>query len=87
MRTFFVLVALCTAAIFAASLHIGGPAVAAPAIIFIFPRKSFTLFHFTDRASWLVLALRAHFWRVTGTIVGTVDPTGIRFAVPELTVT
>ena len=43
--------------------------------------------HFTDRASWLVLALRAHFWRVTGTIVGTVDPTGIRFAVPELTVT
>ena len=58
-----------------------------PSTIFIFPRKYFTLFHFTDRASWLVLALRAHFSRVTGTIVGTVDPTGIRLAVPELTAT
>ena len=39
--------------------------------IFNFPRKSFTLFHFTDRATWLPLALETLFWRVTGTIVGT----------------
>jgi hypothetical protein len=38
-----------------------------------FPRESFTLFHIHDRASWLALALEAHFWRVTGTIVGIVD--------------
>jgi len=39
--------------------------------IFDFPRKSFTLFHFADRATWLLLALEALSWRVTGTIVGT----------------
>jgi len=38
--------------------------------IFDFPRKSFTRFHFTDRSSWLALALETLFWRVAGTIVG-----------------
>jgi hypothetical protein len=40
--------------------------------IFDFPRKSFTLFHFTDRLSRLALALDTLSWRVSGTIVGTV---------------
>jgi hypothetical protein len=40
--------------------------------IFAFPRKSFTYFHFTDRSSWLALALGTPFCRVSGTIVGTV---------------
>ena len=39
--------------------------------IFDFPRKSFTLFQFTDQATWLLLALEALFWGATGTIVGT----------------
>jgi len=39
---------------------------------FDFPRKSFRLFHFTYQATWLALALEALFWRVSGTIVGTV---------------
>ena len=37
-----------------------------------FPPKSFTLFHFYDRASWLVLALEVPFWELAGTISGTV---------------
>ncbi len=37
-----------------------------------FPRKSFRLFTFFNQATWLVLALETLFWRVTGTIVGTV---------------
>jgi hypothetical protein len=44
------------------NLHLG---------IFEFSRKSFTLFHFTDRSSWLAMALDTLFWRVAGTIVGT----------------
>jgi hypothetical protein len=39
-----------------------------------FPRKSFIIFYFPDRASWLALALNALFWRVSGTIAGTVQP-------------
>jgi hypothetical protein len=40
--------------------------------IFDSPRKSFRLFTFFNQATWLVLALEMLFWRVTGTIVGTV---------------
>ena len=36
-----------------------------------FSRKSFTPYHFPDRARWLLLALEARFWRLAGTIVGT----------------
>jgi hypothetical protein len=32
------------------------------------------IFYFPDRASWLALALNALFWRVSGTIAGTVQP-------------
>ena len=35
------------------------------------PRKSFTFFHFFDRASWLTLALDMLFWGVSETIEGT----------------
>ncbi len=37
-----------------------------------FPRKSVTFCHFSNQTIWLALALKALFWRVTGTIVGTV---------------
>ena len=37
-----------------------------------FPRKSFALSQFTDRATCLWLALKALLWRLRGTIVGTV---------------
>jgi hypothetical protein len=40
--------------------------------IFEFPRKFLTVFYFPHRASWLALTLDMLFWRVTGTIVGTV---------------
>jgi len=43
-----------------------------PSDILSFPPKSFTLFHFYDRASWLVLALEVPFWEFAGTISGTV---------------
>ena len=42
-----------------------------PLDIFDFPRKSFAIFYFPDRASWLALALDTLFWRVSRTIVGT----------------
>jgi hypothetical protein len=45
-----------------------------PLDTFNFPRKSFRFFYFSEQATWLVLALEALFWRVTGTIVGTVPP-------------
>jgi hypothetical protein len=38
------------------------------------PRKSFAIFYFPDRARWLVLALEMLFWRVAGTVLGTVPP-------------
>jgi hypothetical protein len=40
--------------------------------IFVFPRKSFSFVKFTDQASWLVLAPETLFWRLTGTIAGTI---------------
>jgi hypothetical protein len=39
--------------------------------IFGVHHKSFVCVHFPDRASWLLLALEALSWRVTGTILGT----------------
>jgi hypothetical protein len=37
-----------------------------------FPPKSSRFNHFIDRACWLLLALKASFWELTGTILGTV---------------
>ena len=37
-----------------------------------FPRKSSRFNHFLNRTSWLLLALEAPFWELTGTILGTV---------------
>jgi hypothetical protein len=42
-----------------------------PLGIFDFARKSFALFHSTDRSRWLALALDTLFWRVAATIVAT----------------
>jgi hypothetical protein len=42
--------------------------------IVVFARKSSRLNHFLDRATWLLLALAARFWELTGTILGTVQP-------------
>jgi hypothetical protein len=41
-------------------------------------RNPVTLLHFTDRSSWLALAGDTLFWRVSGTIVGTVRVVAIR---------
>src|SRR6185436_10054433 len=38
--------------------------------MFVFPRKSFTLFHFTVRSNGLALPLETLFWRVSGTSWG-----------------
>ena len=50
-----------------------------------FPRKCFTYFNFLGRASWLLLALEACFWRVTGTIVGTIDAERLLIASARVT--
>jgi hypothetical protein len=34
--------------------------------------SNFLVNHFTDRTSWLALALEARFWRLAGTILGTI---------------
>ena len=40
----------------------------------IFLANPFTFIYFPNRATWLLLAPEALFWRVAGTIVGTVPP-------------
>jgi hypothetical protein len=61
------------------SLELAKPAVCQTEIrlptIFGFSRKSFRLFSFSDRATWLLLALATPFWCAAGTIAGTVFPT------------
>jgi hypothetical protein len=37
-----------------------------------FPRKSFSSYHIADCATWLPLAVIGRFWRLAGTISGTV---------------